>query len=309
MLPGALRRSVPLPARGVTLSLLDWGGEGPLALLHHANGYCAALWAPVAERLRERFRVVALDARGHGASSKPAAGDAYLWPEFGLDLAALAEVLAAEAGPVALGVGHSFGGTATLLAAAWRPELFERIVLVDPVILPSSATSPELARAVRGSAMADGARRRRQVFPDRAAARERWQGRPPVASWTPRAFDLYVEHGLVDREDGAVELACSGEVEAAIYERGASVDAIEEARRVRCPALVLWARRGDFPRAIFEALVRAMPDAELRDADAGHFVPMEDPELVVREVLAFSARPGARAASSRPSPPPATPRS
>jgi pimeloyl-ACP methyl ester carboxylesterase len=309
MWTGVSRRAVPLPARGVTLSVLDWGGRGPLALLHHANGYCAALWAPVAERLRDRFRVMALDARGHGESSKPPPGDAYLWPEFGSDLAALAEVLAADAGRVAVGVGHSFGGTATLLAAAWRPELFERIVLLDPVILPSSATPPELRRAVRGSEMAEGARRRRQVFPDRASARERWQGRSPVSSWTPRAFDLYVEHGLLARADGGVELACAGEVEAAIYERGASVDAIAEARGVRCPALVLRASRGDFPRATYEALVRAMPDAELRDVDTGHFVPMEDPELVAREVLAFSARPGASAASSRPSPPPATPRS
>ena len=57
----------------------DWGGEGPLALLHHANGFCSALWAGVAERLRGRFRVIAMDARGQGDSSQPPPGEPCTW--------------------------------------------------------------------------------------------------------------------------------------------------------------------------------------------------------------------------------------
>src|SRR5262249_31953939 len=92
------RRRIALAGRGVELGVLDWGGDGPLALLHHANGFCAALWAPVAEELRARFRVVALDARGHGESSKPEGAAAYRWAGFGHDLAALPAHLAPEAG-------------------------------------------------------------------------------------------------------------------------------------------------------------------------------------------------------------------
>jgi len=46
------RRKIRLPESGIEIALLDWGGDGPIALLHHANGYCAAIWAPVAERVR-----------------------------------------------------------------------------------------------------------------------------------------------------------------------------------------------------------------------------------------------------------------
>jgi pimeloyl-ACP methyl ester carboxylesterase len=288
VLDGVERRIVRLPERGIALAVLDWGGDGPLALLHHANGFCAALWAPVAEGLRERFRVVALDARGHGDSSKPEGGDAYRWTHFGADLAALAERLRAELGPVALGLGHSFGGTAAILAAAERPELFERVVLVDPVVLPRPAGEGDPERKARSASMAEGARRRRPVFPDREAARASWQERDAFAAWDERVFELYLAEGLADRPGGGVELKCPGEVEAAIFELGASVDAMAEAQRLRMPALVLWARRGNFPRAHFEALVGGMRDARLRDADAGHLVPMEDPELVVREALAFA---------------------
>ena len=305
MLADARRRRVPLAERGVELALLDWGGDGPLALLHHANGFCAALWEAVAVGLRARFRVIAFDARGHGDSSKPEGAAAYRWPEFGRDVAALAARLAPETGPVALGVGHSFGGTALVLAAVERPELFARLLLVDPVVLPRPGRDAPGAAAA--SPLAEAARNRRPVFPDRASARERWEGRDTFARWTPRAFELYLAEGLADRADGSVELKCPGEVEAAVFESGGGVDAFALAPRLRAPARVLWARRGDFPRAHFEAWVRSMPEGELGEVDTGHFVPMEDPEAVVREALAFSAPPDTREASSPRTPPRATP--
>jgi len=308
------RRRIALEGRGVELALLDWGGDGPLALLQHANGFCAALWADVALGLRARFRVIAVDARGHGDSSKPEAAAAYAWTEFGGDLAALAAALAPEAGPVALGVGHSFGGTTLLLAAVERPELFARLLLVDPVVLPIPRPGSGPPRAGVANPMADAARKRRTVFPDRASARERWSGRDTFARWTPRAFELYLAEGLADRADGSVELKCRGEVEATVFEGGLGVDAFALARRLRAPARVLWARRGDFPRAHFEAWVREMPAGELRDVESGHFVPMEDPQAVVREALELSAPSlelsapsDTRGASSPTSPPRATP--
>ncbi|MEE8556901.1 MAG: alpha/beta fold hydrolase [Myxococcota bacterium] len=138
MLDGARRRRITLPGRGIELAVLDWGGKGPLALVHHANGFCGAVYAPIVHPLRDTHRIVLYDARGHGDSTQPPPGDAYRWTVFPEDLLALAEVLIAE-GPqrsVALGIGHSFGGTATAVAAAARPELFERIVLLDPVLHP-----------------------------------------------------------------------------------------------------------------------------------------------------------------------------
>ena len=45
----------------------------------------------------------------------------------------------------------------------------------------------------------------------------------------------------------------------------------------------------DFVR---EALASRMPAARVEEADAGHLVPMERPELVVSAVLRFAAPPG-----------------
>lgn len=268
---------------GVEIALLDFGGRGPAALLHHATGFCAALWAPVAERLTDRFRVFAMDARGHGDSSKPAPPDAYRWDAFGRDVEAVASRLADTHGPLALGVGHSFGGTALTLAEGARPGLFGRLVLVDPVIPP---TDPEVRKTFgRGNPMADTARRRRRDWQSRADARARWAGRPVFAAWTPRALDLYAAEGLEERSDGGVTLKCPPEVEASVFENAASVDPMLHAHGLRASVLVLWARDGNFPRAHFEEFARRMPDGSVRELDAGHLVLMEEPDLLVAEVL------------------------
>jgi pimeloyl-ACP methyl ester carboxylesterase len=285
------RRRISLPDEELEIALLDWGGTGPLALLHHANGFCAGVWDLVAMGLRERFHVVAMDARGHGDSSKPRAAAAYRWANFGRDLVAVADALAAEhpAGRIALGLGHSIGGTAMIMASAARPELFERLVLLDPIIMPAGGIAEGMRKA-HGRQLAERARGRRHVWTSREEARAKWRGKDMFAGWDPRAFDLYLAEGFFARADGQVELKCPGEVEAAIFEFGSAFDAMALAPDVALPVLILWAMRGNFPRRLYEDLAARLRDSRVRDANTGHFLPMEDPALVIDEVLAFSAR-------------------
>ena len=93
-----LQRRVAGSEPGVEIALLEWGGEGPVVLAHHANGFCAGTWGEVAEALAPRFRFIAMDARGHGDSSKPEDPGAYVWDRFVADWVAVA---AQVAGPFA----------------------------------------------------------------------------------------------------------------------------------------------------------------------------------------------------------------
>lgn len=309
MLEDVTRRRLALPERGVEFALLDWGGDGPLALLHHANGFCAATWDLVARPLRERYRVVGMDARGHGDSSKPEGPEAYAWPEFGADLAAVARVLAAEhGGSVALGLGHSFGGTSMVMAAAAEPGLFGRLLLVDPVLPPP----PELARVdpqrgLRADKLVEGARKRRTLWPDRAEARASWREKPLFADWDPRALELYLDHGMADRPDGQVELKCSGETEATIFSQGFEFDVWKLAEAVGVPVLLLWATRGDFPRAVYEQFAARLGDGRVEDVESGHLVPMERPELVLDAVRRFAPADGRAGAQRSTGSTPSTP--
>ncbi len=280
LLGRATPRVLPLAARGVEIAALDWGGDGPLALFHHANGFCKGVWGEVADLLRGRYRVVAFDARGHGDSTRPEGPSAYHWDHFAEDLVAVAEMLVAEHGaPVALGVGHSFGGTAMIGAAARRPDLFARLLLVDPVIPPPPGV--DVSRTPQMRRLVDGALRRRAHWPSRAAARAYCRERRLFASWRPVALELYLLDGLREQPDGALELKCPGAVEAAVFGASPTVDLFALAPRVAAPARILWAQRGDFPRPLHEALAAALPHGELVAVPAGHLLPMEDPALVV----------------------------
>ncbi|MDJ0867784.1 MAG: alpha/beta fold hydrolase [Myxococcota bacterium] len=284
LLARATPRRLPLPERGVELALLDWEGDGPPLLLHHANGFCKGVWGLVAEALRGRFRVFALDARGHGESSRPTGPDAYAWAEFAEDARAVVEQLLGELGVSSLvGVGHSFGGTSLLCAAARKPALFQRLVLVDPVIpSPVARGTPERIAHLRS--MVEAARRRRHEWPSRAAARAWLAERSLFAGWDPRALDLYVADGLQERADGSVELRCPGEVEAAVFGGGDAVDVFGLVGGCPTPALFLWAAQGRFPRERYEALAASMGDARVESVACGHLVPMERPDLVVEAV-------------------------
>jgi pimeloyl-ACP methyl ester carboxylesterase len=290
ILDRAERRTLALPERGVEIALLDWGGDGPLVLLHHANGFCKGVWGLVAEGLRERFRVVAMDARGQGDSSRPEGPEAFAWDAFALDLAAVAERLASgrSDGRVAVGVGHSFGGTALLGAAARRPGLFERIVLVDPVTPPAPEVRPPgLAEHVRS--LVEGARQRRAEWPSREEARAWWAERELFARWLPEALDLYALDGLREDPNASVVLKCPGAVEAAVFGSSQGFDIFSRARGVATPALFLWAARGTSPREVYEALAASMRAARVETVDCGHLVAMERPDLVVEAVRRFAA--------------------
>lgn len=278
---------LPLAGRGVSLAVQDWGGDGPVALCAHANGFCGPLWRPVAAELAGDVRVIAFDARGHGRSSAPQAGDAYRWSELADDIVALAEALADACGidRIDLGVGNSLGGTCMLVAAAAAPERLARLLLVDPVILPRERYAHP---GVHVGPLARGALRRQRRFASWADVLAGYRTHPFFADWADGALELYVEHGFVETEDGEVVLRCAPEVEAAVFERATTLDPFAAAEALVVPGTVLHAR-DSFPRAPFEELVRSAPTLRLADLGAGHLAPLTDPARVaglIRQSLA-----------------------
>lgn len=287
LLAHAHPRRLTLDGRHIDIALLDWGGDGPLALLHHANGFCKGVWGLVAALLRPHFRVIAMDARGHGDSSKPDDPSAYEWHHFAEDLVAVAATLADEHGDgrVALGIGHSFGGTSAMGAATRRPDLFDKLLLVDPVTPPPPSASPPPGRPDYIRRLVEGARDRRAIWPSRAEARAHLGERSLFARCDPRALDLYVLDGLRERDDGSVELKCAGATEAAIFAGSSRFDVFALARQIATPTLFLWAADGDFRRPVYETLAASMAHGHVQTVDAGHLIPLERPDLVANAAL------------------------
>jgi pimeloyl-ACP methyl ester carboxylesterase len=279
----------------IEIAALDWGGDGPIALLHHANGLCAATWVLVAEALASNYRVVAIDARGHGGSSAPPAPDGYPMHAFVDDLVAVARALCEQAGHarIGYGIGNSFGGIVTAAAEAKSPGLFERIAMLDPPIHPDdelrARLDPSGGIVDPRPMIAAQARRRTAVWPSRDTARQAWSDRPMFAHWQPRAFDAYLADGFRDRDDGQVELACRPDVEATIFASSGDLDIYALAPAVRAPVLLVRAARGNLPPQAFAHLAMLLPDCTAIAPDLGHLMPLEDPARTVELLRAFAA--------------------
>ena len=113
------------------------GGTGePLIVLLHGYAESALAWRTVAGGLVGDFQVAALDLPGHGLSGKPASG--YSIDAMARTVAAVITTLSES--PVVL-VGHSMGGAVAVWVAASRPELVERLVLIDAAGLPGPVLS------------------------------------------------------------------------------------------------------------------------------------------------------------------------
>ncbi len=116
-----------LQSQRLKLSYWTWGDAAnpPLILVHGGRDH-ARSWDFVAERLTDRYHVLACDLRGHG-DSEWSRGSHYGTPEHVLDLVSLIDLV----GGRATVVGHSFGGAITLLAASAFPDHFERVVSIE----------------------------------------------------------------------------------------------------------------------------------------------------------------------------------
>jgi len=300
-LAGAERIRVAGASPGVEIAGLDWGGDGELVLMHHANGFCAATLAPIAQALCDRYRVVSIDGRGHGDSTPVLPGgdpDAYAWETLAADVrAATREILERTGcGHVALAIGHSFGGALLLRAASLEPAGFARLLLCDPVMRPPRVPHEDRGPA-RSSRLAEATRRRRDRFPSREAAFEHCRSRGLFADFTPEALALYLGEGMRETQTGDVALKCDREIEAAIFDGGAEGDLGREVEAVRAEVVFLHAQRGSFSREFYETVAARMSHARVESVSAGHLFPLEEPHLVIEraEAMLRAQRPGAGA--------------
>jgi lipase len=131
----------------VTLNLYRWGDPElpPLVCLHGVTSY-GGRFAVLAERLADRYHVIAPDLLGHGASD---------WePPWDVD-AHLAAVLAEVPDGPAVWMGHSFGGRLVAELAAREPERIERAVLLDPALRVPPNVAIDMAELERADTSYD----------------------------------------------------------------------------------------------------------------------------------------------------------
>jgi pimeloyl-ACP methyl ester carboxylesterase len=290
-----IRKSAQLPDGAI--SYLEWENDGPALHFAHANGFNALTYRTLLEPLTQRLHVYVSDLRGHGRTTLPTPpGLAKGWRIYRDDLIRFAQMLPQR--PLVL-AGHSMGATASTMLAALRPDLVRGLVLIEPVFIPTLLSAfgkiaMKFGVVPRGYDLVEKALRRRAVFPSIDAAFDAYRGRGIFKLWPEAQLRDYLEGGLLPTDDGQLRLACAPRWEAEDF-RETPMFVPQLASQIVCPVTLL---HGDQPgstcrdsqAAVFQ---RRKPDTRVVTVrGAGHFLPMEMPDLVREEIERLMARAG-----------------
>ncbi len=265
-----------------------WGAPGSPAIhFFHANGFCAGLYAPFLSPLFQEFDIYALEIPGHGRSGWT--GLIHHWEDLTDYLIDYLDRLECEK-PL-IGMGHSIGGVVSLMAAVRRPELFKKLVLLDPILLPPRLTFMlRLANFLHfryTTPIIAKAERRRRYFPSRTAAREHYARKNAFQHWQSGFLDAYIACGFKPAAEKGVELCCSPQLEASIY-RAIPTTVWRYARRLTIPTLVLGGEQSDaLLPAARKRLEKLNPRITIRTIPGSHLFPFEYPAQALRQIREF----------------------
>ncbi|MBV8197786.1 MAG: alpha/beta hydrolase [Candidatus Eremiobacteraeota bacterium] len=246
---------------GAELAFNDSAGGSPALLFVHGWQADRTIWDPIVAELHDRFRCVAPDLRGFGASSN--APGPYALEQYSQDLRALVESLRLERVVV---VGHSMGGKVAVRFALDAPQLVERLVLIASVPLGPAGFSEKGVAYLRATAG------------NPQAVRE-WLTKTISA---PPSADVL--HRLCDIASGASATAVAESLDSWVL-----TDLSAEARRVTAPALVIGFEH-DAPNRLQERVAALLPNARFDVVpDCAHYAVLEHPAPVAERIAAFIA--------------------
>ena len=185
------------------LHYVDWGNPDapPMLLIHGGRDHCRN-WDWVAEQFRHDYHIVAPDLRGHG-DSQWMIGGSYNQLDYVYDIAQLLNQK--QMAPLTI-IGHSLGGSISLLYTALHPQNVNKLVAIEGMGPPPAMIEEILNKPMKGrihhwmdDLRKQSARlgRRYEALED---ACERMQSENPHLS-TEQARHLTI-HGANQNEDG-----------------------------------------------------------------------------------------------------------
>lgn len=264
----------------------DFGGDGPILHFAHANGYHPKAYHKILQGLRSQFRVIAYEARPFWPNSNPL--ELHNWEEIADDLIRFLEENQFKN---VIGVGHSLGGISTAIAALKRPDLFQKLVLLDPVLLPNFAyylLGLPRSLKLKFIPVAKIANRRRDTWDSKQAAYDYLRRKRVFNQIPDEVFSDIIEHCILE-EGGKARLRYSKEWETQIYMTPSNI----------------WAKLGQISQETLA--IRGVSSDVLIDKawnkwqakqsnasfhslpDAGHLVPFEQAQLVTNLIKEFCA--------------------
>jgi esterase len=260
-----------LLVNGLRLRVLDWGGEGrtPVVLLHGFTGHAHA-WDTLSIALQPHFHVYALDQRGHGDSDPADTYDALSAFD---DISGVVDQLGLTSFVL---VGLSMGGRNAMYFTSKRPDLVQKLVVVD--------IGPEIS--MRAADAAPGPAEPDVWDSTEQAAQHLYRGnRYPGIHY----YRWVASHSLRARPDGSLVWAWHPSIKQ--RRSGADVDWWAVVRGIVPPTLVLRGEESHvLDRDVAERMARELPRGRFVEIPrAVHTLHEDNPEAVLAALKGFLA--------------------
>lgn len=240
------------------------------------------------EAINRHFSITSMDSRG----AWPDIGDpppCWNWHDHTNDL--ITAIESQHNHPV-IGMGHSLGGTITLMAANKRPDLFSRIVLIDAASLPSRTLSilfPFMPQWLifRFAPFIKSTFFRQQIWDSRESFIKRHRQSKTYQHMTERSMQDYANHGLVKRDDNQYQLVYAPIWEAHNFKQAPYL--WTHLPNVKVPTLLLRAQLTHlYSEVDFNQRNQQINNPNIVSktiAGARHLAPLENPESTAKIVL------------------------
>lgn len=256
-------------------------GQGaPLVLVHGVYaGASSYEFRKVFDLLAERFRVYAFDLLGFGLSDHPpVVYTPVLYEELIEDV--VRQVVGGVDQPVRI-VASTLGAAFTIRAAAERPGLFERLVLIEPTGIEELAQRNETTARRAGRALLRSPLVGQAIY-NAIVSRPslRYYLKTQAYSDSSRVTDDVVDYYYTTAHQPGARYAPASFISGTLNTPVASVYPL-----LRQPILLCWGKDAKFtPLEQARAFRQANPRAELRVFDCGGLPQDELPEEFTREV-------------------------
>ena len=266
--------------------LEEFGGNGLPIVFAHANGYPVGSYRQFIACLTEHAAVTGFHQRPLWS---PETAPARLnWNLFVDDLIETLE--ATQDGPVWM-MGHSMGAAIATLAAAKKPSLFRGLIMIDPLYL---LTRRVLAQKVTPLHKLDQMPLVSKTLtrPDRFSSEQEafdfYRPKRAFSNFSDAVLWDYVRASTKPGEEGELQLAYGREWEAAAYRSAPFIWGA--VNKIRLPVLGLRGQTSDtLSEKAFKRWQRLQPQADLRNCQGGHLLPLEYPQQTAQHVIEFLA--------------------
>ncbi len=260
----------------------------PVIHFAHANGFPMACYGELISELQQECDVIGKPMLAHDPRFSVQDG----WNSSADEIIQFIESTAHEK---VIGIGHSFGGSITLKAAAKRPDLFMGVVLLDPVmmvgLLPSTITKLFKKTGKIGAITpANKTEGRRRNWSSREEAHSYFKNKPLFADFTERSLDLYIRHGLYEFE-GGFHLTFNVPTEVSIY-KCVPTDIDQLAKTpLMIPGSIMRGAKTDVAYRPLVNRVARQHKMEVVTIKGGHMFPFEVPsetaDLILKKIAAI----------------------